>query len=53
VDENLAEMLHELDRLAGELEHLQVFVASARPAQIVCVIPPERRRVATSGGFLW
>jgi hypothetical protein len=46
-------MLHELDRLAGELEHLQVFVASARPAQIACVIPPERRRVATNGGFLW
>ncbi|HEY2202079.1 MAG TPA: hypothetical protein VGH56_09325, partial [Solirubrobacteraceae bacterium] len=53
VDENLAEMLRELDRLAGELEHLQVFVASAKPAQIVGVIPPERRRVAADGGFLW
>jgi len=53
VDENLAEMLHELDRVASEIKHLQVFVASARPAQIVGVIPPERRRVAADGGFLW
>ena len=46
-------MFRELGRLADELDHLQVFVASAKPAQIEGVIPSERRRVATGREFLW
>jgi len=53
VDEDLAEMFRELGRLADELDHLQVFVASAKPAQIEGVIPSQRRRVATGREFLW
>jgi hypothetical protein len=53
VDENITEMFRELDRLAGDLEHLQIFVASARPVQIEDSIPPERLRIATGGAFLW
>ena len=53
VDENVTEMFRELDRLASDLEHLQIFVASARPVQIEDSIPPERLRIATGGAFLW
>jgi hypothetical protein len=53
VDEDITKMFRELDRLASDLEHLQIFVASARPAQIEDNIPPERLRVARGGAFLW
>jgi hypothetical protein len=53
VDENVTQMFRELDRLASDLAHLQIFVASARPAQMEDNVSPERLRIATGGAFLW
>ena len=52
-DQDLTILLNELKTIAVDLPNLQVFIASAEAQAIEATIPPERRRVAAAGEFLW
>ncbi len=50
---DVAELVAGLRSVATEISHLQVFVAGISSPAITASIPPENRREAINGGFLW
>lgn len=52
-DKDISTEIAELQRVAAELEHIQVVLSSARATTVLKALPPERVRVAPRGQSLW
>ncbi len=51
--ESLDTMLHALTEAAADAPQMQVIVATTRTELLEEIVPPDRRRVAPPGGYLW
>jgi len=52
-DKDFTKEIEELTRVAGELEEVQILLASARASLVRRVLPADQMRIAPRGGKLW